>query len=450
MLLWPGNSQLWEADFPANRQNILCNAALIPGQRYRWTYDGQEEKAMNSNPGVNSFLPFAHAIMEHEGIPSVLEIVSSALGRDCAFRNSVGGKSFISSSSPTFVESAKTFPFQELRRLFLNKEVAIGNVKPGILFLDLPPDSADLLTHEESVVFENGAVAVALCLEKAFSSLSSESHEKKEGIKDLLYNRCNGISEIKAITKSWKWTDDASAAVLVLSLAENSLFSERERHAFFTLSGNKISSFFPRSVFTVLSNHIVFIIPFPSNERNVPERFSSTLKEISVILQTEISGQLNPSFILAAGGIKNNLFSLSKSYEEALLTLRTSDFTGSKNAVLIWDEMRGMSLVALLSEREEALYFCGRVLGDLLNSNDSFSDALLETLMVMDKSNWNVRTSSEVLKFHYNTVKYRMGIIKERIGFDYSDPEHRFDMSLALRLYPLLRKKTHNQKQSLY
>ncbi|GAB1486434.1 hypothetical protein MASR2M79_14840 [Aminivibrio sp.] len=60
-----------------------------------------------------------------------------------------------------------------------------------------------------------------------------------------------------------------------------------------------------------------------------------------------------------------------------------------------------------------------------------------------------MRTSSEVLKFHYNTVKYRMGIIKERIGFDYSDPEYRFDMSLALRLYPLLRKKIDNQKKNL-
>ncbi len=403
---------------------------------------------MIQNLGVRSFLPFAHAIMEHEGISSVLAILSKALGYDCAFRNSISGKSFISSSSPTFREGAKTFPFQELQRLYLNKEVAIGNVKPGILFLNLPPDAANSLTPDESIVFENAAVAIALCLEKAFSSLSAESDGKKENIKDLLYDRCHEISEIETIIRKWEWKNDVSTAVLIFSLTENSIFSDRERHAFLTLSGNKISSFFSRSVFIISANLIVFIIPFSSKEKNTSERFKETLKEISHILQTETSEQTNPSHILAAGGIKDNVSAISKSYEEALLTLRISNFPGTKNTVLLWDEMGGMSLVALLSESKEALYFCRRVLGDLVSFQDSFSDALLQTLMVMDESNWNVRTSSAALKFHYNTVKYRMGVIKERIGFDYLDPEHRFDMSLALRLYPLLRKKIVNRKQA--
>jgi sugar diacid utilization regulator len=402
---------------------------------------------MYHSTGRISFAPFVKAVAGRQDIRTVLEIVAQNLGMGAAFREAYTGRLEIVSSSESFRESAKTFPMLELSRIYYSKDVQVGSVHSGILFLDLPAEAeaAGALSKENEVFFENAVIAASLCLERSFSRSVFGDEKREEVLKELLSGRIRDFRELDEIFRQWGWKKEQDLMVLLLQLQGSddggSPFSERERHVFFPLARSKILLFFPKAFCVFFTNMLVFLLPLPSGGSNAAEVLKDTLENIHTSLKEELPAESDRTFLFAAGGIKNGLDGVSESYEEALLTLAVSTVRRNEQAVNLWNMLGGLQLVAILSRTDEARRFCTRVLGELMEGKDASSNELLETLLAMDGCNWNVKAASESLRFHYNTVKYRLGILRERIGFDYSNSAQRFDMALALRLAPFFNKE---------
>jgi purine catabolism regulator len=105
--------------------------------------------------------------------------------------------------------------------------------------------------------------------------------------------------------------------------------------------------------------------------------------------------------------------------------------------VVFWENLGGMKLLSMVSQSQEAETFCQSILRDLIEYDKSTNGELLQTLRVLNKNNWNVKHASEVMKFHYNTIKYRNKKICELLNFNPDNSDQRFDIALALKLYDL-------------
>ena len=399
---------------------------------------------MNSSGERLSFAPFFKAVAGRQDVRAVLEVLSEELGMGAAFREAYTGRLSVVSSSETFRESAKTFPMLELSRIYCSRDVHVGNIHSGILFLDLPSDSADSLAPEERIFLENAVIAAALCLERSFSRTVPGDEKRDELLKELLSGNMRDSREAEELFVQWGWKKDQEFLVLLLRLADEgktkSSFTERERHLFFSLARSKVLSFFPKTFCVLFTKMLAFVLPVPSGKPETLSGVKDVLESIAVSLKEELPLKKGRGFVFAAGGVNAGLKEVSRSRAEAVRALAVSDVLRSPANVVLWDMLGGFQLVAILSGTEEARSFCAGILGVLLEGEDASSSELLETLLAMDGCNWNVKAASEMLRFHYNTVKYRLGILRERIGFDASDPAQRFDMGLALRLAPFFYK----------
>jgi hypothetical protein len=86
--------------------------------------------------------------------------------------------------------------------------------------------------------------------------------------------------------------------------------------------------------------------------------------------------------------------------------------------------------------------FIERVLGDLL-ADDRVGGQLIETLHAYLQSGGSPSATGEVLHLHTSSVKYRIGIIRKLIGQRLNDPDHRFELELAVRMHLALRELEH-------
>ena len=388
-----------------------------------------------------SFAPFFKAIAGRYDVRTVLEVVAEYMKTGAAFREAYTGAVSVVSSSDVFRERAKTFPMLELTRLYCFRDVQVGNVHSGVLIFDIPSERADSLSQEEKICVENAVIATALCMERSFSRTLPGNEKRDELLKELLAGEVRDYREAEASFAQWGWKKDQDFLVLLLRLSDDSReedgFSARERHISFSLARSKVLPFFSKSFCVFFTKMPVFLLPLSSGKQEALSGVRTVLQSILLSLKEELPPKRDRVLLFAAGGAKRGVNAVHRSYDEALRVLAVSESLRSDGGVMLWDLLGAYQLLAILSSTEEARVFCIRILGELLEGPDSSSGELLETLFAMEGCNWNVRAASESLRFHYNTVKYRLGVLRERIGFDSSDPAQRFDMALALRLAPL-------------
>lgn len=61
--------------------------------------------------------------------------------------------------------------------------------------------------------------------------------------------------------------------------------------------------------------------------------------------------------------------------------------------------------------------------------------SLFDTLRAYVAFNGNMRAAARVLYIHYNTMCYRMNLIKENLYLDFSDIDELTCLNLAFKLY---------------
>jgi purine catabolism regulator len=125
---------------------------------------------------------------------------------------------------------------------------------------------------------------------------------------------------------------------------------------------------------------------------------------------------------------------LSECYKEALITLGISKARGFLDFITGWNDLGSLKLIGRVAADREAKEFCLSVLKDIADGASKESKSLLDTLIFLEKNNWNLREVARKMFYHHNTIKHRYSKIQEIIGRDMSSAETRFDISLAIRI----------------
>jgi purine catabolism regulator len=81
-----------------------------------------------------------------------------------------------------------------------------------------------------------------------------------------------------------------------------------------------------------------------------------------------------------------------------------------------------------------------QVLKPLMSDEVKNGNELIETLSIYLHQNGNVKETARILYCHYNSVLYRLERIEAILHISVRDPEHFFELQLAIRIYEFMKK----------
>jgi purine catabolism regulator len=135
--------------------------------------------------------------------------------------------------------------------------------------------------------------------------------------------------------------------------------------------------------------------------------------------------------VAGAARPRTTLLSLADAFREAALTVLTSPRVRTE-AVRTehFSDLGAARLAAEVGDPALLKAMAGDMLGLLVDPALPGGPELLETLAVLLDHNMSIASTAEELFFHYNTVRHRLGRLRELLGDRLATPEGR--MSLAL------------------
>lgn len=150
----------------------------------------------------------------------------------------------------------------------------------------------------------------------------------------------------------------------------------------------------------------------------------------SLRLATDIGG-LRIGVSSAAG----DGFDLSHALDQAVTACNDIAPDIGETTISWFDDRDPVTIMLRSTDAATVDRFVVDALGPLLDYNGPHRDEFLETLRVWLDSTESLDRIAEQLHIHRSTLVYRLRRIRELLGHDLRDPEKRFEMSLALRLF---------------
>jgi purine catabolism regulator len=391
---------------------------------------------------VHSFAPFAAILLEGGNVAEFLDFFRCATGLDLAFHDTLNRKLWVSAQSESFREATKIYPLREVLRLYRTMEIRIGDLSAGILVLNVPNDGRDRVGNIPGRLLENLRIALTLHTERLLSRRQTELGQRDEFLLDLLNGRVPDAEKALEKARSFGWDLGGTIFVVIVRVSDGRGKSADPLsvQAVVQLTRARLKAFFPRTVYTVTTQCLVFIVPL-SSEDSPGGRVRENISSFAASLGDEFSREFGLSVSVAAGGRARDVTEVSRSHGEALYAAAVQSAVFPGERAIFWDSLGEYRLLSLMSRTPEAGRLCADLLGPLLDDMVSSASDLLETLRMLDACNWNVRAVSEKMCFHYNTIKYRYARLREILGIDPDDAASRFRVGLALRLLDLIPEK---------
>ncbi|MGH8862509.1 MAG: PucR family transcriptional regulator [Jatrophihabitantaceae bacterium] len=153
---------------------------------------------------------------------------------------------------------------------------------------------------------------------------------------------------------------------------------------------------------------------------------------------SSVGDAIGPSVRAACGPFVAAGADAVASFAEALRLLRTS------TAPVVAFDDAGLLQALLAVPPDRAAWFAQRHLGPILDRPE-----LLETLRVWLDARGSRRVASERLHLHRNSVGYRVGQLKVRLGVDPLDPAQSAVLQAALAAHDLLAADTATQRPEM-
>jgi purine catabolism regulator len=132
--------------------------------------------------------------------------------------------------------------------------------------------------------------------------------------------------------------------------------------------------------------------------------------------------------VIGASRLHRGLAEFSAAFREAALAAGLASAPG-----LRWyDDLGPARLVAAIDDDEALLRMASEILDPIAHVRGELDNDLLETLAVLLAHNMRLSEASAELFFHYNTVRHRLGRLRQALGARLETPADRMTLILAL------------------
>ncbi|NLJ76812.1 MAG: hypothetical protein GX325_06100 [Peptococcaceae bacterium] len=170
------------------------------------------------------------------------------------------------------------------------------------------------------------------------------------------------------------------------------------------------------------------------------DRASSNTVELARRMQKMVAKHL-PSLTISIG-LGRVCFTprdFSDSYQEAKWALKVIKSLNQKNMTVPFDCLGTFGLLFNTNNQSSLVDFMHDQLGELLEYDSKNGSELVETLNNYFNSNCIMREAAKATMITLSGFKYRLGKICEVGGFSLKDPNKKFDLQLALKIWCLSR-----------
>lgn len=182
---------------------------------------------------------------------------------------------------------------------------------------------------------------------------------------------------------------------------------------------------------TVSGNSIIIITA-------LEDRTSSNTVELARNMQKVIARHLpSVTVSIGLGRVCYTPGDFCDSYREAKWALKVINSLNQKNMVIPFDCLGTFGLLFNTNNQSSLTDFMNDQLGELLKYDASHDSQLVETLNNYFNCNGNMKEAARVTMVTLSGFKYRLGKICEVGGFSLKDPNKRFDLQLALKIWCL-------------
>ena len=174
----------------------------------------------------------------------------------------------------------------------------------------------------------------------------------------------------------------------------------------------------------------------------VEERDSSSAVNLARNIQKTIFNRLPPATVsIGIGRVCFTPRDFCDSYQEAKWALKVVKSLKQKKMVIPFDCLGTFGLLFNNDNQKGLLAFMDEQLGELLKYDAKHDSRLVETLNYYFNFNGNMKDAAKAAAVTLSGFKYRLSKISEIGGFNLKDPNKRFDLQLALKIWCLSKNK---------
>jgi len=297
--------------------------------------------------------------------------------------------------------------------------IPVNNRGAGIVTLAA---AADDLTELDGLLTARAASVCAVEMVKERAVVEAETKIQGDFVRDVLRGSYANEASILARAAHLEWDVEARHGVAALDLAAADGAAGALRSA---LSRRGV-----RPLVAAWDRGAAFIFPLP--DETTADEWRSAVDQIRL----EVAGQLGLRGISAGVGRPHSgLKGVQRSYAESDQALRAGQRLFGAGSTVAFADLGAYRLLAQLQGTAELKAFEAETLGELIEYDEKSGSQLLPTLEAFFGANGNLSKTAEVLFVHRNTLMYRLKRIEELTGSSLDDPETRFDLQLALKMY---------------
>ena len=291
----------------------------------------------------------------------------------------------------------------------------------GVGVVTLAAEAGDL-TELDGLLTARAATVCAVEMVKERAVVEAETKIQGDFVRDVLRGSYANEASILARAAHLEWDVEAQHGVAALDLTAADGAPAALRSA--------ISRRGVRPLVAAWDRGAAFIYPLPQE--------TSAKDWLAVVdqIRTEVAGQLSLRGVSAGIGRPHaGLKGLQRSYAEADQALRAGQRLFGSGQTAAFADLGAYRVLAQLQGTAELRSFQDETLGELIDYDEKSGSQLLPTLDAFFTANGNLSKTADMLFVHRNTLMYRLKRIEELTGASLDDPETRFDVQLALKMY---------------
>ncbi len=288
-----------------------------------------------------------------------------------------------------------------------------------------------------------------LALDRAAHMLTIEilkqkmAYEVEQNLRDDFLNTMisdNGFHEKDIVNMAANFGYDLTGAYIVTVLS-HSIEALKEQPF---LQGNKRSKWILNSVLKKIcpggmvffkGDDVILLIPHPK-DTGLPSQ-SKGIHFLLSQVQRVVFEAISTTISIGIGSIAKDIKDIKQSYYEARCAVDFLQQTG-KQGVMYFEELGFYQLFLEQHSRKRLEAIAKNQLQELIKSDCSKGTYFLKTLERYFYYNGNLRSTSDDLHIHINTLRYRINVLKDIFNLDLSVEKCKFDTHFAIKTLSFL------------
>lgn len=404
----------------------------------------QSTQLMRSSQIHRKFLELA---VDNASVTEILRTLSGLLRRPAVFVDIHFRKLYFSDPDSAPARALGELQFEDLTpevvARYERHDVANKTETFGYILLDAA-EGADPDVYVSQTAMEYASIVLILRMQVRISNQHIEEKYRETFLEDLLLNNVKTETEIhnRAQLYGWRFDHGGQAAVIDINNIKKYYLKSldprtNERLETFTRSIFEISiqtmlSAFPDAKYYKQSDLIVFIVSTAGTD---PTALHRPLEEAFQQIRQRIADRVSFTITMGVGEYCSNIRDIHQSYTQARTAINLGYQLELFDCVLFYSQLGIYRLLASMDHTVEFTDFCMRYIQPLETYDMKNHTSLLDTLGAVVKCGWNLKSASDALFIHYNSVKYRFHKICEVLGLDLREHENQLAVEIALKMH---------------